>query len=204
MSVFSSVDAGQDPDRALGYLDWTARAESGMKQYATAAHALRSPVGPILDVGCGAGHDLSLLASAGLRAVGVDPSATLLRSAGVRTQGSGAGLVRAAGEMLPFGTGTFAGCRIERVLMHVVDPAVVLAEAVRCLRPGALITVFEPDWSSYVVRNDGGDQPAGWVAGMANPSVGRDLPRLLAEVGCDVLDRVEEDQSGAASGCSTP
>ena len=33
--------------------------------------------------------------------------------------------MRALGEALPFSDGVFGGCRIERVLMHVAEPAVV-------------------------------------------------------------------------------
>src|SRR3979409_2266447 len=99
--MFSAVDASEDPSRAVWYLDQTTRAESGMKHYAVAAHALRVPSGFVLDVGCGVGHDLALLASAGMEPVGVDPSAVLLGVASER----GAGLyplLRAVGEALPF------------------------------------------------------------------------------------------------------
>ena len=76
--------------------------------------------------------------------------------------------------------------------MHVVDPAVVLAEAVRCLRMRGLITVYEPDWSEFRVRDDSGDQRTGWIAGSRHPGIGGDLCKLLEEAGCEVLDRVEE------------
>jgi ubiquinone/menaquinone biosynthesis C-methylase UbiE len=56
------------------------------------------------------------------------------------------------GEQLPFRAESFSGCRIERVLMHVAEPAVVVAETLRCLEPGGLVTVFEPDWQSLVVK----------------------------------------------------
>jgi hypothetical protein len=36
--------------------------------------------------------------------------------------------------------------------MHVAEAAVVVAEALRCLEPGGLVTVFEPDWQSLVVK----------------------------------------------------
>jgi ubiquinone/menaquinone biosynthesis C-methylase UbiE len=132
--MFSSVDAIHDPTRAIAYLDHTRRAESGMKHYAKAAPALRAPNGFVLDVGCGVGHDLALLGSAGIEAVGVDPSAVLLAVARERC-GESYPLLRANGEALPFLDESIAGARIERVLQHVVDPAAVLDEVVRCLRP---------------------------------------------------------------------
>jgi hypothetical protein len=55
MSGFSAVDDSVDPGRLVRLLDAAALAESGMKQYAVAAHALRRPTRPILDVGRGGG-----------------------------------------------------------------------------------------------------------------------------------------------------
>jgi ubiquinone/menaquinone biosynthesis C-methylase UbiE len=191
MSIFTSVDSSDDPARATRYLDETAAAESGMKHYAMAAHALRHPRGLVLDVGCGVGHDLLLLQSAGLHAVGVDPSAVLLRAASDRVHGS-IPLVRAQGEALPFRDNSLAACRIERVLIHVVDPAVVVAEIVRCLKPGALLTAFEPAWDGFKVHGDDGDELCGWITGVRHPGIGSDLWALLESAHCDVLDRVEE------------
>src|SRR5438270_51437 len=125
MAGFSAVDASVDPGRLVASLDDSARAESGMKHYVAAAHRLRQPAAPILDIGCGTGHDLRLLAGSGLRAVGVDPSAVMLRVAQSRVDHGRSSLVRAAGEALPFIDGSFGGCRMERVLMHVDDPVAV-------------------------------------------------------------------------------
>jgi SAM-dependent methyltransferase len=189
--MFSSVDASDDPTRAVWYLDQTRRAESGMKHYAKAAHAMRGPHGFVLDVGCGVGHDLALLADAGLEPIGVDPSAVLVAVARERGRGLYP-LLRANGEALPFRDESIAGARIERVLQHVVDPARVLNEVVRCLRPGALLTVFEPNWARFVVRSESGDQRCGWVSAVRHPEIGGSLWDLLEIAGCTVLDRVEE------------
>ena len=191
MSVFSSVDAVPDPAAVVAYLDQTARAVWRMKHYAMAAHALRQPEGPVLDLGCGAGHDLRLFASAGLGAVGVDPSAVLLSEAR-RRGGAPACLVRATGESLPFADGALPACRIERVLIHVADPSVVLAEVARCLRAGALLTVFEPDWKAFRVRSQRGDEVTSWIANVRGPEVGAALWTLVEAAGFEVLDRVEE------------
>jgi hypothetical protein len=81
---------------------------------------------------------------------------------------------------------------MERVLMHVKDPTVVIGEAVRCLAPGSLLTMFEPDWSSFRVRGEHGDECVGWITGSRHPGVGGELWGLAEEAGCQVLDRVEE------------
>jgi SAM-dependent methyltransferase len=168
-----------------------AAAETGIKHYVAAAHAARAPGGRILDVGCGAGHDLELLTRFGLRPVGVDPSAVVLAKAATRCHGLAVRIVRACGEQLPFRAGAFDGVRIERVLLHVDEPSVVLAEVVRCVKPGGLVTVFEPDWSSFTVCGD--DLPlASWISTARNPDVGGRLWELLESVGCRVVDRLEE------------
>jgi SAM-dependent methyltransferase len=192
VSGFSSVDQSVDPAHLVRFLDLAAEAESAMKQYTAAAHALRRPDGPILDLGCGGGHDLTHLAGFGLRAVGVDPSTVMLDAAGGRAREAGMPLVRAAGERLPFGDGAFAGCRIERVLMHVEDPAAVLAEALRCVRPGGLLTVFEPDWTRFEIASDLWQDVAGSLVSVRHPGIGAQLWELVEAAGADVLDQVEE------------
>jgi SAM-dependent methyltransferase len=189
---FSSVDDSFDPARLVKFLDDAAAAEAGMKHYVVAAHALRRPDRPILDLGCGAGHDLVLFASAGMDVVGVDASVVMLEAARKRTAEVATPLVRAPGEALPFRRHAFSGCRIERVLMHVEDPREVLAEALRCVRPGGLLTVFEPDWNSFEVRSDVLPHRAGWITSVRHPDIGARLWNLLEEEGCEVLDRVEE------------
>jgi SAM-dependent methyltransferase len=181
-----------EPARLVKFLDEAASAESGMKHYVVAPHALRRPEGPILDIGCGGGHDLVLFASAGMHPVGIDASVVMLEAARERTAEVAPPLVRAVGERLPFESAVYSGCRIERVLMHVDHPEAVLAEALRCVQRGGLVTVFEPDWDSFEVRSDILSSRAGWLTSVKHPNVGARLWDLLEEGGCDVLDRVEE------------
>jgi SAM-dependent methyltransferase len=192
MSVFTSVDSYGDSSAVVRYLDRTAAAASGMKHYVAAAHVRHNPHGVVLDLGCGAGHDLSFLNDAGLRAVGIDPSAALLEVAAQRIDHARSSLVQAVGESLSFQDASFDGCRIERVLMHAVKPSMILAEVVRCVRPSGLVTAYERDWSRFLVGEDAGEVTTGWIAGSRHPGIGGDLWRLLEEAGCDVMDRVEE------------
>src|SRR5262245_41395275 len=170
-----------------------------MKHYAAGAHALRAPEAPILDLGCGAGHDLGLLAAAGLGVVGVDPSAVMVAAARRRLaeRARAVPLVRADGGRLPLRTGGAGGCRIERVLMHVEEPQGVLAEVARCVRPGGLVTVCERDWSRFTVRSDVIAGPVGWISGARHPGIGGRLWALTEDAGFVVQDRVEESPCGA-------
>jgi SAM-dependent methyltransferase len=187
VSAFSGVDGADEPRRLIEFLEQSAVGLAAMKHYIAVTHALRSPPARLLDLGCGAGHDLRLLEDSGLACLGVDPSSVMLEASATR---SGSPLVRACGEHLPFVGAVFAGCWIERVLMHVADPAAVIAEVVRCVQPGGLLTIFEPDWSSLTVN--GSPVPAGWLSIASHPAVGSSVGHLLGAAGCSIVDRVEE------------
>ena len=193
MSGFSAVDNADDPSVFESYLDFTARGLSGMKHYVVAAHEVAGS-GVVLDIGCGGGHDLELLAATGIRGIGIDPSRALLAAADARLRPvtPRVALLRADGESIPLRDASVDGCRIERVLQHVSDPAAVLAEAVRCLQPGGLLTVFEPDWTRLEIPSDSFGSDATWLANVKQPEIGANLWHLVEGAGCQVDDRVEE------------
>ena len=97
--------------------------------------------GPGLDVGCGAGGTLTVLAREGPW-MGVDADPTALGLSRRR------GLVRLAGsvaETLPFREGTFAACLCLDLLYHrnVASESAALRECHRVLRPGGLLLVTD-------------------------------------------------------------
>jgi len=97
--------------------------------------------GPGLDIGCGAGGTLAVLARHGAW-VGVDADPAALNLSRRR------GLARLAGSMveaLPFRTGTFAACLCLDLLYHrnVVSEGGALRECHRVLRPGGLLVVTD-------------------------------------------------------------
>jgi len=106
----------------------------------------------ILDVGCGTGANLEMLAAFG-RSVGVDLEPIAL--ACCRRRGLGA-LVRASGAALPFAAGSFDVVTLLDVLYHrrVVDVARVLAEAERVCRPSGLLVVTDSAFPSLRGRHD--------------------------------------------------
>lgn len=83
---------------------------------------------PHLEVGAGSGRFAHALGIG----YGIDPSPNLLTLA--RSRGIQA--VRGVGERLPFRGGRFGAVLIAFTLCFVADPAAVLAEAYRVLRPG--------------------------------------------------------------------
>ena len=99
--------------------------------YAACARLL--PEGRTLDLGCGVGHSVDLLAPR--ETVGVDRDAAALAGQARETHVAD---MRA----LPFGTGSFAGVISVQSIEHVPDPERVLGEVARVLEPeGAAVFV---------------------------------------------------------------
>ena len=105
-----------------------------------------APVGDLLDVGCGRGAILKLLASRANRAVGVDIDANARQLA--RAELMLAGIPNCSlrkGDMyrLPFADHEFNTIIIDDVLFDARKPAIALAEARRLLRAGGRLFILE-------------------------------------------------------------
>ncbi len=117
----------------------------------------------ILDVGCGTGDDVRLLAEiVGPEGwvVGTDHTDGLVREARRRSAGTDAPVefhVADARE-LPFEDSTFDACRTDQVLQHIAETEKVITEMTRVTRPGGRIVTCEPDWETLVV--DAADRQA--------------------------------------------
>jgi SAM-dependent methyltransferase len=194
MSGFAHLDASGNANALLAYLDKTDRGLTSRKAYVAAIAQRDAPGELVLDLGCGVGHDLGRLATAGAHPIGVDASAKAL----ARSKSVGCPLVQADGARLPFAPNAFAGCRIERVLQHVPDPGAVLDEVVRVVRPGGFVAIFEPDHSTFRVASElvpDGTLPGKFLS-VRNPSIGTQIAALLQARGCIVDDIVTEVSFG--------
>ncbi|MEV6485332.1 class I SAM-dependent methyltransferase [Streptomyces sp. NPDC051576] len=112
------------------------------------------PQGPcsILDIACGTGMVTRRLLRPERVVVGVDRSPGMLRLAGQRIPGS---VVRGDAMRLPFVSDGVDAVVIVWLLHLLPDPASVLAEAVRVLRPGGvLITTVDKDDAYFVEDSD--------------------------------------------------
>jgi SAM-dependent methyltransferase len=190
---FSDVDRSDGAERLAAYLRTAHAGLAAMKSYMAAAAKRAVGDGTVLDVGCGLGFDLDRLEGLGLDAVGVDFSVEMLRRAE-----SAARLACADGAALPFRDAAFAGCRIERVLQHVADPAAVMAEVARVVRGGGFLSVFEPDYGTFRVESDvvpDGSLPASQVTAR-HPRIGSRLADLAEAHGFIVDDVVTESSRG--------
>lgn len=101
-----------------------------------------SPAGPLLDVGCGVGGNLPVLAAHG-PAVGCEISPVAARQASQLGR-----VVVADAARLPYAAGTFGAAVCTEVLEHVDDPERVFAEIARVLRPGGLAYVTTPNYAN--------------------------------------------------------
>jgi ubiquinone/menaquinone biosynthesis C-methylase UbiE len=181
-SEFADVDHSADPDRLVSFLDRMAVVRASTK--ATLIELLEIRAGQrILDVGCGAGHDLVAIAEAGGRPVGVDPSRRMLEVSARRCPT--AWLVQADGTSLPIADATLDGCRIERVLVHLSDPASALAEVNRVLRSGGGVALFEPSPATLTIEGTTAPAAAALTRCMRyqQPLAGQQLGKWLRDNG---------------------
>jgi len=105
-----------------------------------------APLGDLLDIGTGTGRLLKLLGKDAESAVGVDISTQMLLVA--RTNLHAAGLKEVTvrqGDMyhLPFADASFDTVTLDQVLYQAENPAAVVAEAARLLRPGGRVLVVD-------------------------------------------------------------
>lgn len=115
--------------------------------------ALQGIEGDVLDIGCGAGNVARAIAErqADLRVHGVDVSASALKAA--RWAAPHIDFRMAPAEALPFKDGSMSAVVMLDVLEHLEDPATVLREIHRVLRPGGLFHIALPlevqPWTLY-------------------------------------------------------
>lgn len=100
----------------------------------------------VLDVAAGTGHAARLLAPHVLAVVAVDSTAAMLAEGRERLERDGVRnvvLLRGDANHLRFADATFDVAVTRFALHHLEDPAVAVAEMVRCLRPGGRVVVAD-------------------------------------------------------------
>jgi SAM-dependent methyltransferase len=96
------------------------------------------------DLGCGTGMLAEALAPFVRQIIAVDDSREMLEAAASRLRGLPNAELRAGAlEALPIAEGTLDAAVLMLVLHHVPDPAAVLAEAARVLRPGGRLLIVD-------------------------------------------------------------
>lgn len=188
------VDRTEDPRFYVNLLDATRarlleRARTSPTEF-FAPLALRPGLN-VLDVGCGTGDFVRLLApivSPGA-AMGVDLSETMIAEARQRSAENVENLSFRKGSVLelPFPPGSFDRVLATQLLLHVPDPSKALAEMKRVLAPSGLICVSEIDWGTLVVQSSNSELGRRFsdlaCRELRNGLIIRELPGQLRELG---------------------
>ena len=137
----------------------------------------------------GAGNGLNFEHYRGVEVVAMEPEPTMLRLAAERASRAGVPirLVRGVAEDLPFPDRSFDTVVASLVLCSVADPADVLEEFRRVLRPGGTVRFLEHVRSgsrSWAAVQDAVSVPWSWFAGGCHPN--RDTIAALQRAGLRV------------------
>jgi ubiquinone/menaquinone biosynthesis C-methylase UbiE len=193
---FRDVDRTGDVAPFVDYLDGVAAFAQVHDAKRERDRRLASAGAQVLDVGCGTGEDaraMGALVGPTGRVVGLDSSGRLLAVARERTgvRHGRVEWVHGDAQRLPFADGEFDAARVERVLMHVADPARVVGEMARVVRPGGRVMAVEPDWATLLVDIEPEASRAvidAATAQLRHPWIGRGLYRLLTSAGIEDVE----------------
>jgi SAM-dependent methyltransferase len=196
LDPFRDIDAQPDPLRFIEALETRGRARP---QRRLRRRFLRFvPVRPgdaILEVGCGTGvvvRDLAAMVGARGRVVGIDRSRATVKAARLLARAHPArrrlALRVADGARLPFRDGRFDAALAITVLLHVADPAAVVAEMTRVVRRGGRVGLQDQDFGTVAVPHPDRELTARILDGVVarvypEPHSGRRLPGVLRDAG---------------------
>lgn len=193
---WASIDADADAEEFVEALDEEA-AREGYVEMKLQRHDLLhiSPGQRVLDVGCGQGIDVRLLASRvgpEGEVVGIDSSETMLEAARERTEDTSNIRFESGDAMdLSFADDSFDTVQSERVLTHTDDPKSVLSELIRVTLPGGRVGVTEPDVGSIIIETPDGQSMDVFNPEFAvhqQPKLGRRLFRIAKAAGLQDID----------------
>jgi len=97
--------------------------------------------GTVLENGCGVGMYVEKLAGFGSRVIGLEYDFERAAQARVRSME----ILNAAGEFIPFPSGTFDLILSHEVIEHVQDDRAAVSEMLRVLKPGGRAVIFCPN-----------------------------------------------------------
>lgn len=106
----------------------------------------------ILDLGCGRAVDALEMARLGSRAIGLDPSGTMLHEARDYVGDGNVSLVRGIGESLPFRQHSLDKVVCKGALDHFPDPERTMGDIALTLKPGGAVIIAIANFESLSCR----------------------------------------------------
>jgi len=167
-------------------------------KYASRLNLLQSA--QVLEVGCGTGKILRLLASNDNftgKAFGIDQSPSFIKAANdfALKENVSDKISFQVGDVhcIDFSDKLFDLVIAHTLISHVTEPIKILSEMARVVRPGGTVVIFDGDYASltYAYPDHGFGQKMDTALANAtfnNPRIMRDLPRLLPEHKLSLLD----------------
>lgn len=107
-----------------------------------------SPQGRLLEIGCGSGQMLNFLGSLGWQAEGIDFDPAAVANA----QGKGLKVALGSLEEQEYPDESFDAILMSHVIEHVPDPASLLVECLRIMKPGGVLSMVTPNVESMGSR----------------------------------------------------
>jgi ubiquinone/menaquinone biosynthesis C-methylase UbiE len=193
---FEDADADGDFADLVAYLDNLERIPvvAELKAWIAASVAADQPQF-IAEIGCGNGDMSARIARIcpdRELSLGFDFSEKFVRMSRARHDERDLFFVVSDAARLPVATGTLDALFIERVLMHIADPAAVIAEAARVLGDDGRLVVCETHWQTLVVDHPDGPLTTrilgACIDTMVSPTIGRDLEQVAAQCGFAISD----------------
>ncbi len=217
--------SARDPHRFINELDdamierLVARLESRGKDrvftrlFERYADRLDLPAGSeALEIGSGTGVIARALArrnDVSGRVTGVDQSPVLVETAQRFAEAEGLtdkiDFEVGDAHALPFEPARFDAVIAHTLISHVTDPAAVLAEVQRVLKPGGTLVVFDGDYASLTYGYEDAEvgRRMDWALARAtfnNPLVMRRLPTLLSDAGLTLTETLADVVSEIGGG----
>jgi ubiquinone/menaquinone biosynthesis C-methylase UbiE/FAD/FMN-containing dehydrogenase len=200
-SSWGRIDQSGSEENFVSFLDRCSALEKITEYKKKSIERLRIQKGNhVLDAGCGTGADIRSMAKLvgdNGSATAIDSSAAMIEVARERDSAKAGNTVYRVDDIndLQLPSDSFDRCLSDRVLQHQENPLRALVELKRVLKPGGLINICDPDWTTLVIdsSNDKITDHLKVVLQeyIPNYDIGHRLTQLFATADLEICDLVQ-------------